>query len=249
MIRGLIRTAAFISIMILVPGSASAVVSSPTTDSQAVYSAPFMGYYGFQPGMYGYNTGNVAQPQAGAMYHMQQSGAGRQNIVGPIGVPITSNKTLEIIEKYLKKTNNDDLYPRRLFEYNTHFEVELKEKETERGAFELIIDKFNGRVYPETGPNLTWNGKYGFNGNYFGLQPAMPIKVGDALQTVGDFIKRTSPELKIEGDVSEYYGYYEFHITLEGKLAIEANVNGFTGEMWIENWHGSLLREVSVDKR
>ncbi len=180
---------------------------------------------------------------------MESYGAPAQpgtHLPAALSVPITSNKAIDIIRKYLAKTNNEDLYPAHLFEYNTHFETELREKDTQRGAFELIIDKFTGRIYPETGPNLSWNNKYGINSNYFGIQPKMTLSVVDALGVAGDFIKRTSPELKVEGDATEYYGYYEFHITQDGKLAIEANVNGFTGQLWIENWHGPLLREAVI---
>jgi hypothetical protein len=173
-------------------------------------------------------------------------GLGSPYAPGTISIPITSNKALDIVDKYLRKTNNEDLFADRLYEYNTHFEVELRERDTRRGAFELLIDKFNGRVTPEEGPNLLWNTKYGLNGNYFGVQPPMTLSLDDALRQVGEFIKRTSPELKVSGDVIEYYGYYEFHIVQDGKLAIEANVSGFGGQLWIENWHGSALREVLV---
>ncbi len=216
---------------------------NPAAWTPGSYSAPFAGYFGYQPGMMG---GPSAGPGSAGDQGQISSMPTPPSIPSPFGIPITSNKALDIVEKYLQKTNNGDLYPARFFEYNTHFEIELKEKETQRGAFELIIDKFNGSICPETGPNLLWNTKYGLNGNYFGIQPAATISVGDALQRVGVMVKNISPELLVQGDVTDYYGLYEFHVTQDGKLALEVNVNAFTGQIWIENWHGSLLRESVV---
>ncbi len=226
------------------PGSAAAYLEGQGMNPYGGYFYSPQGPYYPQPGGCAGNMGYPQMPpNAGQSY---PTVVGEPTSPGAIGVPITSNKAMEIAETFLKKTLNEDLLVQRLFEYNTHFEVELLEKDTRRGAFELIIDKFNGRVTPEIGPNLLWNGKFGQGGNYFGLQPVMTIPVVSALQSVGDFIKRTSPELKVEGDVIEYYGYYEFHVTQDDKMVLEININGFSGQMWIENWHGSLLREAKI---
>ena len=43
------------------------------------------------------------------------------------------------------------------------------EKETDKGAMELLVDPYSGNVYPEYGPNMMWNLKYGMMyGNYSG---------------------------------------------------------------------------------
>lgn len=239
--------AAWTIVLISRPGSSAAYEGQGMNPYGGYYYCPQGPYYpqpGGSPDDMGYSHQAGMPANASGQYY--PTVVGEPTSPAAIGVPITSNKAMEIAEMFLKKTLNEDLLVQRLFEYNTHFEVELLEKDTRRGAFELIIDKFNGRVTPEIGPNLLWNGKFGQGGNYFGLQPVMTIPVVSALQSVGDFIKRTSPELKVEGDVIEYYGYYEFHVTQDDKMVLEININGFSGQMWIENWHGSLLREAKI---
>jgi hypothetical protein len=205
-------------------------------------SAPMAGIFGGLPSL------DSGQPGGSGMetYGIHQAPSLNQaQIENSLGMSITRNKAIEIINSYLAKTRNDDLYIQVIYEYNTHYEVELKEMETHRGAFELLVDKFNGRVFPEPGPNLVWNGKYGVNANYFGVQSPMSITVNEALKLVGEFVRRTSPGMRVQGDVSDYYGYYEFHVTMEDTLVLEINVNGFNGQIWVENWHGPLLSEFN----
>jgi hypothetical protein len=45
-------------------------------------------------------------------------------------------------------------------------------KDTGTGAMELLINKPSGQVYPEPGPNMMWNTKYGMmfgSGGYGGM--------------------------------------------------------------------------------
>ena len=54
-------------------------------------------------------------------------------------------------------------------EYTQNFYVLFKEKSTGIGAFEMLIDKYTGSIYPEMGPNMMWNTKYGMmNGGMMG---------------------------------------------------------------------------------
>ena len=43
---------------------------------------------------------------------------------------------------------------------NTYY-AEVSEKDTGIGAIELLVEKPGGTVYPEPGPNMMWNTKYG----------------------------------------------------------------------------------------
>ena len=41
-------------------------------------------------------------------------------------------------------------------------------------------------------------------------------------------------------------GYYEFMIQKDGKDYAELDVNGYTGQVWFENWNGPILNTVDV---
>ena len=60
----------------------------------------------------------------------------------------------------MTQLNNPDLAVREVEEYTQNFYVQIYEKSTGIGAFELLIDKYTGSVYPEQGPNMMWNTKY-----------------------------------------------------------------------------------------
>jgi hypothetical protein len=46
-------------------------------------------------------------------------------------------------------------------EFANNYYAEVKEKDTGIGAMELLINRPGSRVYPEPGPNMMWNTKYG----------------------------------------------------------------------------------------
>ena len=45
--------------------------------------------------------------------------------------------------------------------YTNNFYVQVSEKSTGTDAFELLMNKYTGNIYPELGPNMMWNTKYG----------------------------------------------------------------------------------------
>ena len=42
-----------------------------------------------------------------------------------------------------------------------NFYGQFKERDTGRGAIQLVVDRYTGRAMPEMGPNMMWNTKYG----------------------------------------------------------------------------------------
>jgi hypothetical protein len=43
---------------------------------------------------------------------------------------------------------------------------------------------------------------------------------------------------------TEFYGYYTFDFTVNGKIAGMLSVNGNTGQVWYHSWHGDFIQEV-----
>lgn len=46
-------------------------------------------------------------------------------------------------------------------EYTNSLYFQVNEASTGKGAFELLINKQTCSIYPEMGPNMMWNTKYG----------------------------------------------------------------------------------------
>jgi len=64
-------------------------------------------------------------------------------------------------EQAVKGYGNSNLEVAEVMEFANNYYAEVKEKDTGIGAMELLIDKQGSQVYPEPGPNMMWNTKYG----------------------------------------------------------------------------------------
>jgi hypothetical protein len=64
-------------------------------------------------------------------------------------------------ERSVEGFGNPNLKVGELMEFTNNYYAEVKEKDTHVGAMELLINRPGSRVYPEPGPNMMWNTKYG----------------------------------------------------------------------------------------
>ena len=84
--------------------------------------------------------------------------------VGPWSCPkrLTAAEVTTAVDAYLAQNYKDpDLEDIGLIEFEKNFYAQVAEKSTEINAFELLIDPYTGAVWPEYGPNMMWNTKYG----------------------------------------------------------------------------------------
>jgi len=75
--------------------------------------------------------------------------------------PITIDQAEASINTYLENTGNTDLVIAEIIEFDNHFYAGIKEISTGKYAIELLVNRYTGSVYPEMGPNMMWNTKYG----------------------------------------------------------------------------------------
>jgi hypothetical protein len=75
--------------------------------------------------------------------------------------PVTVDQAKAAAEKYLASLNNSDLKIAEVMIFNNNAYVVVKESSTGLGAFELLVDSISQTAYPEHGPNMMWNLKYG----------------------------------------------------------------------------------------
>ena len=168
---------------------------------------------------------------------------------------ISMDKAQQSVQSFLDRTGNGDLHIDELMEFDQNFYALIKEKSTGIGAFELLVNKSNGTVGLEPGPNMMWNTKYSMmgGGGMMGGGPfrvvtangAMSVSTSQASQTAQAWLDR-----RFSGDSTgtpdAFYGYYTFHFEKNGQIAGMLSVNGYSGQVWYHTWHGSFIQEKQV---
>ena len=151
-----------------------------------------------------------------------------------------------------------------IMEFQNNFYAQIKEQSTGTNAFELLIDPTSGNVWPEYGPNMMWNTKYGQMGAGTGGmigrgmmggytqadKPTadMPVKPDRALQDAQQYLQAQGSPLTLESQYDTFYGYYTIHTLKDGKTEGMLSVNGYTGQVWYHTWHGAFIGMVSSGK-
>jgi hypothetical protein len=172
---------------------------------------------------------------------------------------LTMNEAKAAVESSLKAWNNDDLEVAEMMEFSRQFYAIVQEKSTGIGAFEVLVDKVTGTVYPEPGPNMMWNRKYGMmgstgmgmmGGSYGGMMgsatgPArsatMSIGEAEAVELAQEYLDRVRPGHRADEETDAFYGYYTLHVLTDGQAAGMLSVNGYTGQVWYHTWHGAFV--------
>jgi hypothetical protein len=150
----------------------------------------------------------------------------------------------------LTSLNNPDLAIEEVEEYTQNFYVLYYEKSTGFGAFEMLIDKYSGSIYPEMGPNRMWNTKYGMHSGTLGLSTGAPsttmtVTAEQAKINAQQFLNAYIPGTTV-GDSTTFYGYYHIDVLLSGNTYGMLSVSGYTGQVWYHDWHGNFIQKVEL---
>ncbi len=227
-----------------------------------VFAQDSFGNYGFNSMMgqgysnnNGFNFGSMGSMMRG---FFNQSNLNENNEPYPV-----EDLTLEV-EKFLAHYG-DDLVIEDIFIFeDSDYYYSVVEKSTGKGAMELLVNPYTKAIYPEFGPNMMWNLKYGMHsgggmmgnsymgrgmmGNYYtsyndsneGIVENT-ISSDEAYKKAEAYLAKYYPEISLGDDDHEFYGYYTFHVMKEGQPFGMLSVNGFTGYVWYHDWHGSLI--------
>jgi len=157
------------------------------------------------------------------------------------------DQAVQIANQYLSATGYTNLVTSEVHEFANGLEAEYAEKDTGAHAFQVLIDKYSGQAYPEMGPNMMWNTKYSPMGGMMGAPGVaattnMPVSAATARSNAQQWLNANFAGATLESDVDTAYGYYEFMVDTAGKPYGEIDVNGYTGQVWYENWHGPLVQ-------
>jgi hypothetical protein len=135
-------------------------------------------------------------------------------------------------------------------QFSNQFYAEVEEKSTGIHAFEILLDRFTGAVYPEPGPNMMWNTKYGHMGGMmggwwgFGGQiptAQMPVTPAQAGQYAQQFLDANRPGTTAADEADTFYGYYTIHVLQNDQVIGMLSVNGYSGQVWYHTWHGTFV--------
>jgi hypothetical protein len=177
--------------------------------------------------------------------------------------PLTIDQAKQAAGKYIQTLNLAGLATADVMIFDNNAYVVVKESSTGIGAFELLVDPASQTAYPEPGPNMMWNLKYsalnhsemmGGRGSMMGLwnpqnatpadvSPDMPVTTDQATKNAQAYLDQYQSGTTAAPDPVQFYGYYTFDFTRDGKVVGMLSVNGNTGQVFLHTWHGTFVEE------
>lgn len=252
----------------------TALAQGPNTAPRTPFGQ--WGGFGWSPGgmmgggmMGGMGSGGMMGP--GGMM-----GSGMMGMMGPggmmggmmggwgypgTGTPLTLDQAVERAQQYVAAYGNPDpstgsgqvLRLTEVMEFTNNFYAEVGEESTGIHAFELLINRYTGAVYPEMGPNMMWNTKYspmaGMMGGWWG-RPSGPMTVTpeQARTFAQQYLDSYLPGTTVADEAGAFYGYYTLHTLQDGRIAGMLSVNGYTGQVWYHTWHGEFIQMRELEE-
>ena len=174
----------------------------------------FGGMMGGSGMMGGYGPGGM---MGGGNYPGQgMMGGWSDQTPGNQGTPISLDQAVQSVQAYVDRIGNKDLIVDEVMEFQNNFYASVKEKSTGIGAFEVLIDKYAASVFPEYGPNMMWNTKYGMmaggmmgnrgNRSFSGPSSLMPVTAEKARTEAQTWLNQYQPGSTTE-EPDQFYGY------------------------------------------
>jgi hypothetical protein len=192
-----------------------------------------------QPGgmMGGYGNGGMM----GGNGMMGGSGMMGGYATNGTGQPVTSLDQAQLaVQTYVNRYGNSDLVLDEVMEFQQNFYAIVKEQSTGVGAFEVLVNKQTGAVFPEYGPDMMWNTRYGMMRSGNDASQPMSVSADQATKTAADWLAQNQPGATSETP-DTFYGYYTLHITKDGTVTGMLSVNGSSGQVWYHTWHGAFI--------
>jgi len=174
----------------------------------------------------------------------------------PTATPLTRAEARSQVEGYIESLGYDNLEVAEVMEFDNQFYAEVRESDTGIGAMEVLVNRWNGTVPPEFGPNMMWNTKYGHStmmgqgwggmmgGSGWYSQPqqgATALSPEQAIARAQEWLDLYRPGLTVGYEADAFYGYYTIHTLNDGETVGMLSVNGATGAVWYHTWHGTFL--------
>lgn len=200
-----------------------------------------------------FNFWNGNQGTGTTGYGIMRQGMMGSNMMGNTTVwntgvtgPVNAEKAKELVNNYIASTGLKGISLAEIMEFETQFYAELKEDQTGMYAEELIIDKQTGALYPEMGPNMMWNTKYGHMGGLVNANAKPTVSPEEAIKLANNYLVQSSSG-ETAAEPHEFYGYYTLHTFKNGNVVGMLSVNSYTGQVWYHTWHGKFVTMYGDD--
>ena len=141
----------------------------------------------------------------------------------------------------------ENLRVARVMAFSENFYAVVVEEDTGRGALELLIDPYTGRVRLEPGPTRMWNVKYGHMRLRVDEIPANTLSMQEAAEAAQAYLDENLQGALVEVEGVAFYGYYNFDYTVDGEVAGMLSVNATSGNVWPHTWRGTFIEEKEID--
>jgi hypothetical protein len=199
---------------------------------------------------------------------MMQRGYGWNGRTNSNTTPLTVDQARQAAEKYVQTLNISGLETGEVMIFDNNAYVVIKESKTGVGAFELLVDPVSGVAYPEYGPNMMWNVKYGglghdsMMGGYGGMMGGMmgswnyqyqiptdvsaevTVSAEQAVQYAQQYLDANYAGATAANDPTQFYGYYTLDFEKDDKIIGMLSVNGYNGQVFLHTWHGTFIEEA-----
>jgi hypothetical protein len=150
----------------------------------------------------------------------------------------TVQEAKDLAEQYL--TRYQGLEVEEIMEFTNNYYVIVKEGATANAAFELLVDRYTGRVGPEPGPNMMWNTKYGHHERLGEPTTVMPVDEESAIMIAQEWLNRNTLGYRVL-ETAVFYGYYTMDFGEKGEIFGMLSINGYSGDVWYHSWHGDFI--------
>lgn len=165
------------------------------------------------------------------------------------GTPIAIDRAVEAVEQYLVAYGSPDLVVTEVMEFDNNFYAEVEEESSGIHAFELLINRYSGAVYPEPGPNMMWNSKYGHMGGWWGWASGrMSVTPEQARSYANRWLDGNLSGSTLADQADAFYGYYTIHTLRDGQISGMLSVNGYSGQVWYHTWHGDFIGMQTLEE-
>jgi hypothetical protein len=227
--------------------------------------------FSFGPGwmMGGYDRNSNRYAPGGMM-----GGTGSYGYGGMMGgntysnaAPVTIDKMKTASQTYIENTGLSGLEIGEIMIFDNNAYAIVLEKDTGLGAFELLMNSGSQVAFPEYGPNMMWNLKYGAmsNGGIMGgygsgmmggwnngtsnpadISADMPVTKEDAFNVAQAYLDQYLPGMLVADDSTQFYGYYSMDFEKDGVVAGMLSVNGYNQQVFLHTWHGTFIEESGM---
>jgi hypothetical protein len=205
--------------------------------------------YSYGPGMMG---NQPSQMRPGMMYNQSGNYSPGFGIMGnmmtgnmmalyyPESRPITQDVALKNMENFTKQYGSNTEVG-DFMAFSSNYYAVVKDAASSQDIAEILVDRYSGSTYPEPGPNMMWNTRYGAGRVQAG---SFDYDLAGAKKLAEDFLTGYLPGSQIQ-ESHTMPGYYTFDFgrnETEGMLS----VNAYSGQIWVHTWHGFYLGGTNV---